>query len=219
MHHAPPWQEKVHITSVNDHTPCTLLQISSVSWLIGHWGWTWWMIQQISSSSPFCRRPLWAVLAWAGMSTLWNCPSSISSADHGVVHTPRCPEEWFWRGCCGRWCAQSVWVSVSQHFTLQQIHHHRRFWRNKSSSSFCQSECQNEHSSWKPWKVDAISLHKLKHSNRVLDWWISNGAGSMMIRDISCNQMKQIPFPSLLKSRGVWGCLLPGSFSQSEHQN
>ena len=107
MHHAPPWQEKVHITSVNDHTPCTLLQISSVSWLIGHWGWTWWMIQQRSSSSPFCRRPLWAVLAWAGMSTLWNCPSSISSADHGVVHTPRCPEEWFWRGCRGMWQAET----------------------------------------------------------------------------------------------------------------
>ena len=23
-----------------------------------------------------------------------------SSADHGVVHPPRCLEGWFWRGCC-----------------------------------------------------------------------------------------------------------------------
>ena len=47
----------------------------------------------------FCRRPLWAILAWAGMSTLWCCPSSISSADHGVAHPQRCPEGWFWKGC------------------------------------------------------------------------------------------------------------------------
>ena len=24
---------------------------------------------------------------------------SISSADHGIAHPPRCPEGWFWRGC------------------------------------------------------------------------------------------------------------------------
>ena len=53
------------------------------------------MIQQRSSSSLFCRRPLWAVLAWARMSTLWGCPSSISSADHSVTHPPRWPEGWF----------------------------------------------------------------------------------------------------------------------------
>ena len=29
----------------------------------------------------------------AGMSTLSCCPSSISSADHDVAHSPRCPEE------------------------------------------------------------------------------------------------------------------------------
>ena len=39
----------------------------------------------------FCRRPLWAVLAQARMSTLSCCPPSISSADQGVAHTPRCP--------------------------------------------------------------------------------------------------------------------------------
>ena len=37
---------------------------------MGHRG-TWGIIQQISSSSLFCRRPLWAVLAWAWMSTLF----------------------------------------------------------------------------------------------------------------------------------------------------
>ena len=40
-------------------------------------------------SQPFFLRgaivTLWAVLAWVGMSTLWCCPSSISSADHGVA--------------------------------------------------------------------------------------------------------------------------------------
>ena len=34
----------------------------------------------------FCRRSSWADLACAGMSTLWCCPSSISSADYGVAY-------------------------------------------------------------------------------------------------------------------------------------
>ena len=34
-----------------------------------------------------------------GISTLLRCPSSISSADHGVAHPASCPERWFWRGC------------------------------------------------------------------------------------------------------------------------
>ena len=76
-------------------------------------GQTWGMIQQRSSSSLFCRRPLWALLAWTRMSTLWCCPSSISSADHGVTHPPRCPEGWFWRGCHGLLHARTVQVSVS----------------------------------------------------------------------------------------------------------
>ena len=49
-----------------------------------------------------------AVLAWAGMSTLWCRPSSISSAVYGVAHHPRCPEEWFWKGCCGIWHARTM---------------------------------------------------------------------------------------------------------------
>ena len=47
----------------------TQVQFSSVPW---PWPWlvggTWGTIQQRSSSSLFCRRPLWAVLVWAGMS-------------------------------------------------------------------------------------------------------------------------------------------------------
>ena len=79
-------------------------------WLIGV---TWQTIQQRSYSSLFCRRPLWAVLAWAGMSTLWCCPSSISSADYGVARPPRSPEEWFWRGFRSVWHARTMQVSVS----------------------------------------------------------------------------------------------------------
>ena len=45
------------------------------------------------SFSLFCR-PSWAVLAWAGTSTLWRCPYSFTSADHGVARPPRCPEGW-----------------------------------------------------------------------------------------------------------------------------
>ena len=66
-------------------------------WVVGG---TWGTIQQRSSSSLFCRRPSPAVLAWAGMSTFWCCPSSISSADHGVAPNSKCLEEWVWRGCC-----------------------------------------------------------------------------------------------------------------------
>ena len=59
-------------------------------------------IQQRSFSSLFCSLSLsWAVLSWKGTSTLWHCPSSISSADHSDAHPPRCLEGWFWRGCRG----------------------------------------------------------------------------------------------------------------------
>ena len=58
-----------------------------------------------------CRRPLLAVLAWAEMSTLWFCSSSISSANHGVTHPPGYPKGWFWRGCCGIWRARTKFPS------------------------------------------------------------------------------------------------------------
>ena len=73
---------------------------------------TWGMIEQRSSVSLFCRRPVWAILAWAGMSTLWCCLSSVSSANHGVAHPPSCPERWLWRGRCGMWHAQTMQVSI-----------------------------------------------------------------------------------------------------------
>ena len=73
-------------------------------------GRTWGTIQQISSSSLLCRRALWAVLAW--IDSFWCCPSSRSSADHGVSHLPRCHEGWFWRGCCGMSHACIIQVSV-----------------------------------------------------------------------------------------------------------
>ena len=63
--------------------------------------------EQKSSSSFFpYRRPLWAALAWAGMSNLKCCPSSISSADHGAFLPPTTAlpilhERWFWWDCCG----------------------------------------------------------------------------------------------------------------------
>ena len=47
------------------------------------------------------ERPSWAFLTWARTSTFRHCPSSISSADHGVAHPARCPEGWFWRSCRG----------------------------------------------------------------------------------------------------------------------
>ena len=49
----------------------------------------------------------------AGMSTLWHRPSNISSADHGIAHPSRRPEEWFWGGCRGTQHAQTMQVSVS----------------------------------------------------------------------------------------------------------
>ena len=88
-------------------------QFSSVLWPIkSSWG-TWGTIQPRSSSSLFWRKPLWAVPARAEMSTPWYCPSSISSADQGVVHAPRCLEGWFWRGCRDLWHARTMQVSVS----------------------------------------------------------------------------------------------------------
>ena len=93
--------------------PCGSVQFSSVPWPAGSSGGHEGRFSKRSSSSLFCRRPLWAVLALTGMSTLWWCPFSISAADHGVAHPPRCPEGWFWRDCYGVWHAQTTKVSVS----------------------------------------------------------------------------------------------------------
>ena len=66
------------------------VQFSSLTdWVIGGggggWGGAWGVIQQIPSSSLFCRGPLWADLAWTVLSTLWCCPSSICSANRCVL--------------------------------------------------------------------------------------------------------------------------------------
>ena len=39
--------------------------------------------------------------------------SSISSADHDVIHHQKCPEGCLWRGCRGVWHAQTMQVFVS----------------------------------------------------------------------------------------------------------
>ena len=58
-----------------------------------------------------CKRPLWAALPWAGTSTLWCCPSSISSANHSITHLHRCLEGWFWRGWYGI-CRTCIFLSL-----------------------------------------------------------------------------------------------------------
>ena len=70
---------------------------------------TWGTIQQISPSSLFYRKPLLAVLAWAGLSTLWRCPTGtkFSFADHGVAQPSKCPEERF---CRDLHCVYCVYV-------------------------------------------------------------------------------------------------------------
>ena len=62
----------------------------------------WQMIQQRLSSSLFFRK-MWTVLAWAGISTLWCCPSSISSANC-VANPPRCPPKPFFRAPSEQTC-------------------------------------------------------------------------------------------------------------------
>ena len=62
------------------HVPFRSVQFSALTDLF-IWG-TRGMVQQRSSSSLICMRPMWACLASAGMFTLWRCPSNISSADH-----------------------------------------------------------------------------------------------------------------------------------------
>ena len=47
------------------------------------------------------------------MSTLWCCPSRISSDDHAIAQLPRCPEGWFWRGCRCVWYGCNMRLSVS----------------------------------------------------------------------------------------------------------
>ena len=73
-----------------------------------------WVVRGImrDNSAEIFHSFLWEALAWAGVSTLGHCPSSISSADYGLANPSGCPEGWFWRGCHGVWHAQTRQVSV-----------------------------------------------------------------------------------------------------------
>ena len=144
------------------------LQFSSVQsspltvWVIRG---TWGTVHQKSSSSLLRRRPLWAVLAWAGMSTLWCCPSSISSANHGVICPPRCPEGWLWRGCHGMWHAWAMQVSVSQQLPEEVPVDQRGSW--SCSSPNCWScapsrRCGEVSSGTWPWKPASPGIGKVK---------------------------------------------------------
>ena len=82
----------------------------------------------------FLLRLLWAIMAWTGTSTLWRCPSSISIADYGVAHSPRCPDGWFWRGCHSVWHARTRQVSVSWQLPEEAPVHPQGSWSYSASS-------------------------------------------------------------------------------------
>ena len=104
-------------------------------WVVGG---IWGTIQQRSSSGLFCKRPWWAVMAWAGMFILCCCPSSISSADNGVAHPPRCLEGWLWWGSHGVWHAWTMQVSVSWQLPEEVPVDPKRSW---SCSAPCRWSC------------------------------------------------------------------------------
>ena len=107
-------QQQLYLCNISLVMIQNQFSFSSVPWPFrSSVGRTWGTIQQRSSSSLFCRRPLWAVLAWAQIASLRCCPSSISCDNHGVSHPPRCPVGWFWRGCHGMRRVWTMQVLVS----------------------------------------------------------------------------------------------------------
>ena len=95
------------------------------------------------------------------MSILRSCPSSIPSADHGVAHPPRCPEGWFWRGCCGVWHARTMQVSDSPEGML---------WGEECAQNFDTGEiCKR--SARKVW-FELLMLTKLRSIWLVLFTWL-----------------------------------------------
>ena len=118
--------------------------LNKVPWPTGSWGvgGVCRRIQQRSSSCLLCGRSSWAVLAQTGASTLWRCPSSFFfPADHGITHPPRCPKEWFWRGCCGarHACCQKrfLWahkvVDLALHPVLGLVKNFPQAWESVDS--------------------------------------------------------------------------------------
>ena len=85
---------------------CPFSSVQSLDWLGRRGDMT--RFSRDPLSGLLCRRPLWAVLAWAGKSTLWCCPSIISFGGHGIAHPPRYPEKWFYRGCRSVWLARAI---------------------------------------------------------------------------------------------------------------
>ena len=98
---------------------------SSVPWSIalsgGHEGW----FSRDPLASLFCRRSLWAVLAWAGLSSLWCCPSSISSAK--PWHHP--PSKVPWRTFQGGY--HGVWQAWTMQFLFLDSCQKRFLWTHR----------------------------------------------------------------------------------------
>ena len=148
--------------------PTTQFRVVSVHFLTD---WfirgTWGVLQQRSSSSVFCRKPLWKVLAWAGMSTLWCCPTSISPTDHGFAYPPRCPEGWFWRGRRGVWHAQTMKVSFSWQSPDEVPVDPQRTW---SCSAFSSWSCAP---GWRCVGEETSSYYCMHHEQTVI-WLLPN---------------------------------------------
>ena len=89
------WKNVVYILSLfRLKMSQTVTPFRLVSWPTGSSAGTMDNSAQILFSL-FCRKPLWTVLAWAGMSIRWPCPSSIFSASHSTAHHWTGPEGWF----------------------------------------------------------------------------------------------------------------------------
>ena len=91
---------------------CTV-HFSSVPWPIGSSG---------GHKGRFSRDPLLVFSAGGPCQKLWHWQGYVhslvlsiqhSSADHSIIHPPRCPEGWFWRGCHGMWRAETMQVSLA----------------------------------------------------------------------------------------------------------
>ena len=65
--------------------------INSVPWLIGSSRGQEGRFSRDPLPVFFCRKPLWAILVWAGISTLWYCQSSIFLCRPRRHQSPKVP--------------------------------------------------------------------------------------------------------------------------------
>ena len=131
------------------------VQFSSVPWLNGLLGGHEGQFSRDPVPVFFCRRPLWAVLAWAGTSTLWCCSSGIFSADHGAAHPPRSPVGWFW-------CHHQLYHHDSQRKTFSIMARHAFcYWRIEPETLVLEHRGENAN-----WPKDALILASKWHQ-----WW------------------------------------------------